>query len=115
MPLLDYLSAGEEDQQSEIEAFLSRRWRAVTEEEPVLKAQTAGESSSWFDQEFSVLGHKVEGQDRIEVDFSFKVTGLDERVERTGEVISGMAKAWIDLYDNVEFTDVEVQLVTADR
>jgi hypothetical protein len=39
MPLLDYLSAGEDDQRSEIEAFLSGRWTGVMDEEPVWNAQ----------------------------------------------------------------------------
>jgi hypothetical protein len=115
MPLLDYLSGGEDDQRSEIEEFLSNRWSDVMDEEPVSKVQKTGESCGWFMQGFSVLSHKVEGQDRIEVALSFKATGYDENQKQTDECIERTATAGIDEYDNVEFSGVEVALTTPDR
>ena len=61
-------------------------------------------------QGFSVLNHKVEGNDRIEVGFSFKATGLDKNEKQTGETLEGSATAWIDEFNNVEFSDVEAEL-----
>ena len=50
------------------------------------------------------------GQDYIEVRFSFKATGYDENKRETGEVLVGTAKASIDEYDNVEFSDIEAEI-----
>jgi hypothetical protein len=110
MPLFDYLPGDEEDQQSEIERFLSRRWSNVMDKDPVLEAMKAGQSSGWFLKEYSVRDHKVVGQDHIEVRFSFKATGYDENQRQTDEVLVGTAKAWIDEYDNLEFSDVEAEI-----
>lgn len=112
MPLLDYISGDEDDQRSNIEEFLAKRWSEVMDEEPVTKIQDTADSYGWFMRGFSVLNHKVEGHDRIEVGFSFKATGLDENDKQTGETIEGTATAWIDEFDNVEFGDVEVELTT---
>lgn len=110
MPLLDYISDDEVDQRSEIEEFLSDRLFDVMGQEPVTKVRENTDSYSWFWKGSSVQSHEVEGQDRIEVVFSFKATGLDENDKQTGETIDGTATAWIDHFDNVEFSDVEVEL-----
>jgi len=110
MPLLDYISGDEDSQRSEIEEFLSERWDNVMDEEPVTKAQETTDTHRWYMQGFSVLNHKVEGNDRIEVGFSFKANGLDENEKQTGETLEGTARAWIDDFDNVEFSDVEAEL-----
>jgi len=89
----------------------SDRWDGVADEEAVAKVQKASGFFSWYMNGFTVQDHSVEENGPIKVNFLFKIDALNEKDKGTGVSIKGSATAWIDEYDNVEFRDVEAELI----
>lgn len=57
-------------------------------------------------ESFEVLN--VEADRIVRVRFAFEAKGLDKKSKPSGDRVSGSAVAVIDVYDHVEFVDVEV-------
>jgi hypothetical protein len=107
MPLLDYLSSGDDDRQSEVAAFLSDHWQDVLDEEPVQKLRHEMESPEWTGDGLDVK--EVQVGDVIKATITFKAKGLDDHSRNTGETIRGSSVVVIDEFDNVEFTQVRAE------
>lgn len=103
MPLLDYISRGD-DRQVEVARFLSDRWQDILDEEPVFGLRVESGLPTWAGDRFEV--REVRVGDDIRAQISFRAKGYDERSNPTGDEITGSAVAVIDEYDNVEFVDV---------
>ena len=106
MVLLYSLSNDQDDQREAATEFLSSRWSDVLEEGPVLALCSALSSSAWIAESFEVLN--VEADRNVRVHFAFEAKGLDKKSKPSGDRVSGSAVAVIDVYDHVEFVDVEV-------
>ena len=63
-------------------------------------------SLAWIAESFEVLN--VEADRFVRVRFAFEAKGLDKKSKPSGDRVSGSAVAVIDVYDHVEFVDVEV-------
>ena len=61
---------------------------------------------AWIAESFEVLN--VEADRIVRVRFAFEAKGLDKKSKPSGDRVSGSAVAVIDVYDHVEFVDVEV-------
>src|SRR5271166_2989300 len=106
MVLLYSLSNDQDDQCEAATEFLSSRWSDVLEEGPVRALCSALSSSAWIAESFEVLS--VEADSNVRVRFAFESKGLDKKSKPSGDRVSGSAVAVIDVYDHVEFVDVDV-------
>ena len=106
MALLYQLSNDQDDQREAATEFLSNRWSDVLEAEPVVALCSALSSSAWTAESFEVVD--VEAASNVRVRFAFEAKGLDKKSKPSGDRVSGSAVAVIDVYDHVEFVDVEV-------
>jgi len=100
------LSNDQDDQREAATEFLSSRWSDVLEEGPVLALCSALSSSAWTAESFEVLS--VEADSNVQVRFAFEAKGLDKKSKPSGDRVNGSAVAVIDVYDHVEFVDVDV-------
>lgn len=106
MVLLYSLSSDQDDQCEAATEFLSSRWSDVLAEGPVRTMCSALSSSAWIAESFEVLS--VEADKRVRVHFAFEVKGLDKKSKPSGDRVNGSAVAVIDVYDHVEYVDVDV-------
>ena len=106
MTLLYSLSNDQDDQREAATEFLSSRWSDVLEEGPVRELCSALSSSAWVAESFEVLN--VEADRDVRVHFTFEVKGLDKKSKPSGDRVNGSAVAVIDVYDHVEYVDVDV-------
>lgn len=106
MALLYQLSNDQDDQCEAATDFLSSRWSDVLGAKPVLTLCSALSSSAWTAESFEVID--VEAESSVRVRFSFEAKGLDKNSKPSGDRVSGSAVAVIDVYDHVEFVDIEV-------
>lgn len=106
MALLYRLSNDQEDQREAAAEFLSSRWSDVLEAEPVLALCSALSSSAWTAESFEVID--VEADSDVRVRFAFEAKGLDKKARPSGDRVNGSALAVIDVYDHVQFVDIEV-------
>ena len=63
-------------------------------------------SLAWIAESFEALN--VEADRIVRVRFAFEAKGLDKKSKPSGDRVSGSAVVVIDVYDHVEFVDVEV-------
>lgn len=106
MALLYTLSNNQDDRREAATEFLSSRWSDVLEEGPVRELCTALSSSAWIAESFEVLS--VEADRDVRVHFAFEAKGLDKKSKPSGDRVNGSAVAVINVYDHVEYVDVEV-------
>jgi len=106
MALLYCLSNDQDDQRETATEFLTSRWSDVLEAAPVRELCASLSSSAWTAESFEVTS--VEADRNIRVRFAFEAKGLDRKSKPSGDRVNGSAVAVIDIYDHVEFVDVEV-------
>jgi hypothetical protein len=106
MTLLYSLSNDQDDQREAAADFLSSRWGDVLEQGPVVELCSSLSSSAWTAESFEVLD--VEADSNVRVRFTFEAKGLDKKAKPSGDRVSGSAVAVIDVYDHLEFVDVDV-------
>ena len=110
MPLLDYISADEDERNTQIREIIFGRAPDVSDAETMDNVWKNTESASWYWNGFDILDSTVDGKNGVRAKFSFKFTGLDGKKRETGEFIDGTALALINEYDDVEFADVSAEL-----
>ena len=106
MALLYQLSNNQDDQRDAATDFLSSRWSDVLEAEPVVALCSALSSAAWTAESFDVI--EVDADRDVRVRFTFESKGLDKKSKPSGDRVSGSALAVIDVYDHVEYVDIEV-------
>jgi len=63
-------------------------------------------SLAWIAESFEILNGEADRIVRVRV--AFEAKGLDKKSKPSGDRIGGSAVVVIDVYDHVEFVDVEV-------